>query len=66
MFLTKFLRKICGLKINKVIQRYEIRSNEEVYNAFDDPNIIGVIRSKRLSWLGDVLRTYMIIKEVLS
>lgn len=26
----KFLRKACGPKINNLIQRYEIRSNEEV------------------------------------
>jgi len=46
----KFLRKISGHKINNVTQRYEIRSNEEVYNAFGEPNINGVIRAKRLSW----------------
>jgi len=29
----KFLRKICGFKINNVTQRYEIKSNEEVYKC---------------------------------
>lgn len=37
--------------MNNLTQRYEIRSNEEIYNAFGEPNIIvGVIKTK--SWLG--------------
>jgi len=27
---------------------YEIKSNEEINNAFGEPNIIGVIKTKRL------------------
>lgn len=60
----KFLRKICGPKINNITQRYEIRSNEEVYNTFGEPNIIEAIRVIRLSWLGHILRSNMIRKEV--
>jgi len=40
---------ICEPKINNVTQRYEIRSNEEVYDAFGESNIIGVIRAEILS-----------------
>jgi len=43
-----------------------MRSNKEISNAFREPNRIGVIRAKRLSWLGHILRSYMIEKEVLS
>jgi len=63
----KFSRKIIrGPKLNNFTQRYEIRSNKEIYNAFGEPNIIGVIRPKRLSWLVDILRSNMIEKEALS
>lgn len=53
-------------EINNLTQKYEIRSNKDVYNVFGEPNIIGVIIVKRLSWLGHVLRSNMIAKEVLS
>lgn len=33
----KFPRKICGPKIYNVTQKYEIQSDEEVYNAFGEP-----------------------------
>jgi len=62
----RFLRTICGSKINNVTLRYEIRSNEEVYNAFGEPNIIGLIRVKRLIWLGHILSSNIIAKEILN
>lgn len=62
----KFLRKIRGPEINNFTLRYEIRSYEEVYHAFEEWNIIWVIRAKILGWLSHILRPYIIAKEVLS
>lgn len=42
----QFLRRIFGPKVNNFTQKYEIISNEEIYNAFGESNIIGVIRTK--------------------
>lgn len=43
-------KKVPKKIIISLTQRYEIRSNEEIYNG--GQNLIGVIRTKRLSWLG--------------
>lgn len=43
-------RKICGPIINNLTHRYEISSNKEIY-TFGELNVIGVIRTIRLSWV---------------
>jgi len=53
----KFLRKVCRPNINNSIQTNEIRSNEEIYNAFREPKIIGVIKARSLNWLDHGLRS---------
>lgn len=51
----KISKEDMSAKINNLLQRYEIMSHEEIYNAFGEPKIIGVIRAKRISWLGHIL-----------
>lgn len=51
----KVSKEDISTKINNLLQRYEIRSYEEIYNAFEEPNIIGVIRAKKISWPGHIL-----------
>jgi len=52
--------------INRLINIKYLISNEEVYYASGEPNITGVIKAKRLSWLNHILRSNMIAKEGLS
>jgi len=61
-----FLRRIYVLKINDSIKKYDIRSNEEINNVFREPNLVGVIRAKSLSWIGFVLKINITEKYVLK
>jgi hypothetical protein len=50
----KILRKIFGTK--KEGEESTIRNTQELRNMYGQPEIIGDIRSKRLGWLGHVVR----------
>lgn len=50
----KILRKIYGGK--KTDDGWERRTNNEIYELYNDTAIINVIRSKRLQWLGHLER----------
>jgi hypothetical protein len=50
----KILRKIFGAK--KEENEWRIRNNQELRNMYGQPEIIGDIKSKRLGWLGHVVR----------
>jgi hypothetical protein len=50
----KILRKIYGAK--KEGNEWKIQNNQELRNMYGQPEIIGDIKSKRLGWLGHVVR----------
>lgn len=50
----KILRRIYGPK--KENGEWRIRTNEEIYGLYNNPQIIGHIKSSRLRWLGHVER----------
>lgn len=60
--------------MNSMTRGFEVRSNKEIYIyiytydqfLFGEPNITGVLRAKRLSWLGRVLWCNSIAGEVLN
>jgi hypothetical protein len=50
------LRKIYGSKRDEVAGEWRRLHNEELYALYCSPNIIWVIKSKRLRWAGYVAR----------
>jgi hypothetical protein len=56
MFENKVLRRIFGPKRDEVTGRYRGLHNKELYALYSSPNIIRVIKSKRLRWARHVAR----------
>ena len=54
MFGNKVLRRIFGPKRDEVIQEWIKLHNEELYALYSSPNIIRVIKSRRMKWAGHV------------
>jgi len=52
MFENKVLRKIFGPKRAEITGEWRRLHNEELYYLYSLPNIIWVIRSRRLRWTG--------------
>jgi hypothetical protein len=50
------LRRIFGPKRDKITGEWRRLHNEELYALFSSPNIIRVIKSRRLRWAGHVAR----------
>jgi hypothetical protein len=50
------LRKIFGPKRDEVIEGWRKLHNEELYNLYSSPSIIGIIKSRRMRWAGHVVR----------
>lgn len=55
-FERKVLRKIFGPVFNRTENRWEKRSKEELCQRFAKPDVVQVVKRKRLQWLGHVLR----------
>jgi hypothetical protein len=51
---NKVLRRICGSKGQEVTQEWRRLNNKELYALYSSPNIIRVIKSRRLRWAGNV------------
>jgi len=45
-------RKISGPKNDRVTVEWRRPHNKELYNLYSTPNIIWVIKSRRMSWMG--------------
>jgi hypothetical protein len=56
VFENKVLRRIFGPKRDEVTGEWRRLHNKELYALYSSPNIIGVIKSRRLRWAGHVAR----------
>jgi hypothetical protein len=56
VFENRVLRRIFGPKRDEVTEEWRRLHNEELYALYCSPNIIRVIKSKRLRWAGYVAR----------
>jgi hypothetical protein len=56
VFENKVLRRIFGPKRDEVTREWRRLHNKELYALYSSPNIIRVIKSRRLRWAGHVAR----------
>jgi hypothetical protein len=55
-FENRVLRRIFGPKSNEVAGDWRKLHNEELHNLYSLPNIIRMIKSRRMKWAGHVAR----------
>jgi hypothetical protein len=56
MFENRVLRRIFGLKRDEVTGDWRKLHNEGLHNLYSLPNIIRMIKSRRMRWTGHVAR----------
>jgi hypothetical protein len=56
VFENRVLRRIFGPKRDEVTGDWRELHNEELHNLYSSPNIISVIKSRRMRWAGYVAR----------
>jgi hypothetical protein len=56
VFENRVLRRIFGPKRGEVTEEWRRLHNKELYALYSSPNIIRVIKSKRLRWAGHMAR----------
>jgi hypothetical protein len=56
MFENRVLRSIFGPKRDEVTGDWRKLRNEELHNFYSSPNIIRMIKSRRMRWAGNVAR----------
>jgi hypothetical protein len=56
IFENRVLRRIFGPKRDEVTREWRRLHNKELYALYSSPNIIRVIKSRRLRWAGYVER----------
>jgi len=54
VFENRVLRRIFGLKRDEVTREWRKLHNEELSNLYSTPNIVRVIKSRRMIWAGHV------------
>jgi hypothetical protein len=53
---TGFRRRIFGPKRDEVTGEWRKLHNEELHDLYSSPSIIGIIKSRRIRWAGNVAR----------
>ena len=56
MFENSVVRGLCVLKRDEVTGKWIKPRNEELNNLYCSPNIVWVIKSRRIKWAGHVAR----------
>jgi hypothetical protein len=56
VFENRVLRRIFGPKRDKVTGDWRKLHNEELHNLYSSPNIIRMLKSRRLRWAGHAAR----------
>ena len=56
MFENRVLRRVFGPKRNEVTGEWRKLHNEEVNDLYSLPNIVRVVKSRRMRWAGHVAR----------
>jgi hypothetical protein len=56
VFEDRVLRRIFGPKRDEVTGDWRKLNNEELHNLYSSPNIIRMIKSRRMRWAGHVAR----------
>jgi hypothetical protein len=56
MFENRVLRRIFGPKRDEVTGGWRKLHNEELHNLYSSPSIIGMMKSRRMTWAGHVAR----------
>jgi len=54
VFENRMLRRIFGRRRDKVTAEWRTLHNEEINGLYSSPNIIRVIKSRRMRWAGNV------------
>jgi hypothetical protein len=56
VFENRVLRRIFGSKRDEVMGEWKKLHNEELRDLYSSPSIIRIIKSRRMSWAGHVVR----------
>jgi hypothetical protein len=56
VFENRVLRRIFGSKRDEVTREWRKRHNEELNDLYCSPNVVRVIKSRRMGWAGHVAR----------
>jgi hypothetical protein len=56
VFENRVLRRIFGPRRDEVTADWRKLHNEELHNLYSSPNIIRMIKSRRMRWAGQVAR----------
>jgi hypothetical protein len=57
VFENSVLRRIFGPKEEEVVGGWRRMHNEDLHNLYSSPNIITVIKTRRMRWTGHVVLT---------